>query len=377
MTISMTYRERFAATIAHQPVDRCPIDLGATPQSSVDHLPLVEALAVYLGIPTEPPVYSRVDARILRQFDVDFRRAGALLGYQTAYEKVISPDEHYDSYGIHHLFDGQYWNIMRGPLQDADLDALHAYTFPDPAAMWEDLDALAEEARFLYEETPYVVVGEHPVFGVLELACWLCGYDDFMMRLAAEPEFAHLLFQKILDFQKAVIAAYYGKLGSYLHVTTSGDDFGTQKGLFLSPAMWREYVKPYMRERIAYTHLFTDAVYLHHSCGAIFDIISDLIDIGVGILNPIQPKAAGMEPTRLKDGYGERITFHGGLDTQAVLPSDDPAQIDAAVEHLITAMHPQADGGYIFAPAHNLQHDVSPAAVVRMYETAHRVCATW
>ena len=294
---------------------------------------------------------------------------GALLDYQTTWEKSVSAHEYIDCYGIPHRFDGQYWNTMSGPLQGADIDALHAYTFPAPSAMRQKLDTLAEEARFLYEQTPYVVVGEHPVFGVLELACWLCGYDDFMMRLAAEPEFVHLLFQKILAFQQAVIADYYGKLGPYLHITTSGDDFGTQKGLFISPHMWQEFVKPYMRERIAGTRLYTDAVYLHHSCGAIFDIIPDLIEIGVGILNPIQPLAEGMAPERLKNVYGDRITFHGGLDTQEVLPSNDPAQIDAAVEHLLAAMHPQVDGGYIFAPAHNIQRDVSPTAVARMYET--------
>ncbi len=216
------------------------------------------------------------------------------------------------------------------------------------------------------------MVGEHPVFGVLELACWLCGYDDFMMRLAAEPEFVHLLFQKILDFQQAIIALYYGKLGPYLHLTTSGDDFGTQKGLFISPAMWREYVQPYMQQRIAYTRQFTDAVYMHHSCGAVFDIIPDLIAIGVGILNPIQPNAEGMAPERLKNAYGDRLTFHGGLDTQEVLPSNDPARIEAAVARLLDAMHPQSDGGYIFAPAHNLQRDVAPASVARMYEAVLR-----
>ncbi len=372
MKAQMSYRERFACTLAHMPVDRCPIDLGGTPQSTVDHLPLIEALAAHLGLQGERPPYAPFDERILRHFDIDFRRAGALLNFHSTWEKSISPEEIIDCYGIHHRFDGQYWNTISGPLQDADMDQLQAYTFPTPAAVRQNLDALAEEARFLYQQTPYVVVGEHPVFGVLELACWLCGYDDLMMRLAAEPEFVHLLFQKILAFQKALIADYYGKLGPYLHFTTSGDDFGTQKGLFISPRMWQEYVKPYMRERIAYTRLFTDAVYCHHSCGAVFDLIPDLIEIGVGILNPIQPKAEGMAPERLKAAYGDRITFHGGLDTQEVLPSNDPAQITAAVEHLLAAMHPQIDGGYIFAPAHNLQRDVSPAAVECMYQAAHR-----
>ena len=91
-----------------------------------------------------------------------------------------------------------------------------------------------------------MVVAEHPVLGVLELACWLCGYDHVMMLLALDPEIIHLLFGRILAFQKSIIREYYGRLGAYIHLTTSGDDFGTQKGLFMSPRMWREFVKPYM-----------------------------------------------------------------------------------------------------------------------------------
>jgi len=260
---------------------------------------------------------------------------------------------------------------VEGPLHGATIDDIAGYEFPTPAQAAPGIfDRLAEQARFLYEQTPYVVVGEHPVFGVLELACWLCGYDHIMMMLALDPEFIHLLFGKILAFQQAIIRAYYEPLGRYLHLTTSGDDFGTQKGPFMSPEMWREFVKPYMRERIAYTAQFTDAAYMHHTCGAVFEIIPDLIEIGVRALNPIQPAAVGMDPARLKAAYGGQIVFHGGLDTQQVLPSNDPAVIDDAVHRLLEIMNPRQDGGYIFAPAHNLQPDVSPTAIARMYESA-------
>jgi uroporphyrinogen decarboxylase len=238
--------------------------------------------------------------------------------------------------------------------------------------MTAQLDGLAQKAEELFRHSAYVVVGEHPVFGVLELACWLCGYDQIMLRLALEPEFIHRLFSKILEFQKSVIREYYRRLGPFLHLTTSGDDFGTQHGLFMSPAMWREFVKPYLRERIAFTAQFTDAVYLHHSCGAIAPIIPDLIEIGVRILNPIQPQAAGMQPAGLVRTFGRDITFHGGLDTQEVLPSNDPLRIEKAVHDLLEIMNPREKGGFIFAPAHNLQPDVNPAVVLGMYQTVLR-----
>ncbi len=369
---SSVYRERFACTLAHRPVDRCPIDLGGTPQSTIEDPATETEVAALFGLAgLRPDDYVKFDRRILERFDVDFRRVGDIVPFRTGREGCISEIEHSDFFGIRTRFSGQHWSLAEGPLQHAGVDAVAAYEFPVLGQMQPGLlEQWEEEARALREMTPYVVVGEHPVFGVLELACWLCGYDHVMLMMAADPEWVHLLFGKILAFQKRVIAEYYKRLGPWLHLTTSGDDFGTQHGLFMSPDMFRTFVAPYMRERIAYTAQFTDAVYMHHTCGAVFDIVPDLIDMGVGILNPIQPKAQGMDPQRIKSAYGRDIVFHGGLDTQEVLPSNDRATIIGAVEALLRIMKPATDGGYVFAPAHNLQRDVRPEAIVWMYDAA-------
>ena len=357
--------------MAHRPVDRCPIDLGGTPQSTIDSPEVASGLAACLGLTGAAPAdYDKFDRRILERFDIDFRRAGGLVGFDTPQRRRISDAEFTDCFGIRYRYSGMYWEIVDGPLHGASIDDVAAYEMPRLEQMETGpLDDWAARAKALYEGSPYVIVGEHPVFGVLELACWLCGYDHIMMMLALEPEFIHLLFGKIWEFQKGVIAEYYSRLGEQIHLTTSGDDFGTQAGPFMSLEMWREFVKPYMKQRIEYTSQFTGAVYMHHTCGAVFDLIGDLIEIGVRILNPIQPHAAGMDPRRLKSTYGDRIVFHGGLDTQEVLPSNDPAAIKSAVEHLLEAMAPTHTGGYVFAPAHNIQSDVSPEAVARMYES--------
>ncbi|MBI2302195.1 MAG: methyltransferase [Armatimonadetes bacterium] len=363
------YLERFRATLAHQPVDRCPIDLGGTPQSTMDSG--MGALAEHLGYAGLPPAdYDKFDRRILEHWDIDFRRCGALIPFTTGREERLSDTLVVDGYGIRHRHTGLHWEMDQHPLHGAGRDEVAAYELPTldqaPAGIFEQC---AAAARRLHDETPYVVVAEHPVFGVLELACWLGGYDWLLLKMAEDPELVHLLFSKILAFQKPVVEAYYRAVGPSIDLTTSGDDFGTQKGLFMSPGMFREFVKPYLAERIAWTHRFTDAVYMHHSCGAVFDIVGDLHDIGVRILNPIQP-VAGMAPEGLKAAYGERMVFHGGLDTQAVLPGGDAGEILVAVERLLGAMRPWETGGYIFAAAHNLQGDVAPAAIAAMYDAA-------
>lgn len=368
------YRERFAATLAHQAVDRCPIDLTGCPQATVVSDDLWPGLADELGLAGERATdYAHGDHRVVKAFDADFRRVGGFFDFATGREHATA-DGFVNAYGMRYRFAHPYADIVEFPLDGATIDDIAAYEFPSMAQMSNaaNLDHWEADARFWYEETPYVVVSEHPVWGVLEMACWLCGYAYMMEMLASEPECVHLLFGKILAFQREITQLYYTRVGRYCHITTSGDDFGTQRGPFMSPAMFREFVKPYFQQRIAYTHEFTDAVYLHHSCGSIYDIIPDLAEIGVGILNPIQP-VAQMAPDALKAAYGERIVFHGGLDTQEVLPSNDPQRIDEAVEQLLTAMRPRESGGYIFAAAHNLQSDVPPSAVVRMFQTALRL----
>jgi uroporphyrinogen decarboxylase len=368
------YRERFAATMAHKPVDRCPIDLSGCPQATVLSDGLWAGMAEILGFTgPRPDDYRHGDSRVLKAFDADFRRVGGFASFSTGLERGTA-DGFVNEYGMRYRYAEPYADIVEFPLAGTEIDDIAKWKMPTLAQIRDAsvFDCWAEEARYWYEETPYIVMAEHPVWGVLEMACWLCSYDYLMMMLALDPEYIHLLFSKILAFQKEIIAAYYTNLGRYIHVTTSGDDFGTQRGPFMSPVMFREFVKPYMGERIAYTRQFTDAVYLHHSCGSIFDIIPDLADIGVGILNPIQP-VAYMAPDVLKNTYGDRIVFHGGLDTQEVLPHNNPAVIDAEVARLITAMRPQQTGGYIFAAAHNLQDDVPASAAVRMFKAALKV----
>ena len=215
-----------------------------------------------------------------------------------------------------------------------------------------------------------MICAEHPVYGIFELGCWMCGFDEFLYRIAAEPEFVEKFFEKVLDYQKKVLKQYYGRIGKYIHYTSSGDDYATQNAPFVSPGMFRDYIKPYFQERIRYTKELTDAYYLHHSCGSVYMLLDDLIDSGVEILNPIQPKAKDMGPERLKSEFGDRIVFHGGIDTQELLPFLDEQRIREEVAKTIDIMI--RDGGYIFAAAHNIQEDVAPEKLTVMLETARK-----
>ena len=363
----MGYRERFAKVLAHEEVDRPPFDLAGTSLSAMH--PAAEArLAEYLGFSGSPNGrYDKFDERILKYFDIDFRRVGDIIEPEGGLAQKISPVEHIDVWGVRRRFDGRYWTIVKHPLQGASREDLRKYPWPDPEHIPPGLiDKYVEEARYLFEETDYVVCAEHPVYGVLELGCWMCGYDDFLMRLVLDPAFVREFFDIILSYQKKVIDIYYGALGPYIHLTTSGDDFGMQTGPMISPAVFQELVSPYMAERIAHTKQYTQAAYLHHTCGSVVPLIPELINIGIDILNPIQPKAAGMVPENLKEQFGGSLCFHGGVDTQELLRLGKPDEVKAAVRKLVETLG--ASGGYILAPAHNIQEDVPPENIAAMYQ---------
>ena len=113
--------------------------------------------------------------------------------------------------------------------------------------------------------------------GVLELGCWICGYDDFLLRLAADTDFVHSLFDKLLDIQLVVAEQYYSVLGPYIDLTTSGDDFGSQNGPLLSPAMFESLIAPYFSERIKRTKELAQCYFWHHSCGSVVELLDQII----------------------------------------------------------------------------------------------------
>jgi uroporphyrinogen decarboxylase len=131
--------------------------------------------------------------------------------------------------------------------------------------------------------------------------------------------------------------------------------------------MFETLVKPYYEERIAYTKKFTKARYFHHTCGSVYSLIPHLIGAGVNILNPIQPGARDMEPEKLKKAYGDQLTFWGGIDTQHTLPYGTKEEVKEEVWRILDAMGAER-GGYVLAPAHNIQPDVPPENIIALFE---------
>lgn len=363
--MSTSRREAFRRAVRGEHVDRLILDLAGCPLSGLS--PEAErALTAHLGISDAP------DPReaLLKALDIDTRGVGDILCPPKSLYQKLSDTAYIDEWGVKRHYTGLYWDIVNAPIVHLSTEDLDDYPWPDPDSIPEaTLLAIRDRAKFLHEETDYVVCASHPVYGVFELGLWMCGFEEFMVRMYEDEPFVRKFIQIVLTYQLKVIRRYYEALGPYIDYTSSGDDFATQSSLFLSPAMFQDFIAPAFKERIRFTKQFTDAPFLHHSCGNVARLIPDLIGCGVDILNPIQPSVPDMAPRALRAAYGGKIAFHGGLDTQAELPGGTPESVARAVNQLLDDIEAHK-GGYIFAAAHNLQGDVPPENIVAMFRAA-------
>jgi uroporphyrinogen decarboxylase len=228
-----------------------------------------------------------------------------------------------------------------------------------------------EDAGHLFHETDYAVVGCPGFNGVWERTWYLCGFERILEGLMVDQEFVHAVLRRVTDLCKAALGRYLELTGPYIQVIKMGDDLGAQNGPLMSPKTYRAVVKPYHKELFDFVKARTKARLFLHTCGSVYRLLPDLLDAGVEVLNPVQVSAADMDTRRLKAEFGDRLSFMGAIDTQHVLPFGTPEEVRREVERRIADLAP--GGGYIVAPVHNVQADVSPENLVTMYRHAREV----
>jgi len=195
--------------------------------------------------------------------------------------------------------------------------------------------------------------------------------DYLLMLMASEPELAGLLFDKMLELKIDFFTMALPILQDSIDVVGLMDDYGTQVSQLISPRMFRNQIKPRLKEVFDCVKAYApNAKRFFHSCGNVRPLIPDFLEIGVQILNPIHVRAAGMDPFELKKDYGDKIVFWGGgVATQGSLPMGTPQQVRDDVKRNLEALMP--GGGYIFNTIHDIQADVPPENLVAMIETLH------
>lgn len=286
--------------------------------------------------PDNAKTYTREDGLIVNEWGIGMRNHGL-----------------YDDFELH-------------PLAHASSpEDIESYPFPD-------VDA---PGRFRYaEEAVQRFGGEYGVIGdlecsIFETSWYLVGLEKLFMDMAMEEPYVDVLFDKVARFHTE---AGMRLVAMGADIIWCGDDLGSQNGPMISPEMFDRYFAPRIEKMFkAFKSVNPDVKIAWHSCGSILPFIPRFIELGLDILNPIQPLAAGMDPQWLKDTYGDRLGFFGGICVQELLPHATPEEVKTEIKRRSAILG--KGGGFILAPAHNIQPDTPLENIFAMFEAVREI----
>jgi uroporphyrinogen decarboxylase len=196
-----------------------------------------------------------------------------------------------------------------------------------------------------------------------EKAYYARGIENFLADMAGDPPFARKLLNRIIEKNMVMMENFL--CASEIDGVLLGSDWGTQLDLIMSPDSWQELIRPGEQREYDLIHSYGKDVWVH-SCGNIEKIIPSLIEMGLDVLNPVQPEA--MDLATLKRNYGDKLTFWGGISTQKVLPFGTPDEVKQEARRVRNLM--SVNGGYILGPSQEIQDDVPPENMLALIEAA-------
>lgn len=381
MQETMTSRQRVITALNHHQPDRVPIDLGGF-QTGI-HKKAYEDLLDFLGLKEDIHILDAVQQLakpsevVLQRFHVDTRYvcSKGVEGFDWTIKENQRSGRLWhdltDEFGVvWSMPDDQpmYMDISHHPLADASVDDLKDYPFPNGGHP-SRFEGLRQEVAQLRNDTPYAICTG--IGGVVYEYCWyMRGLENWFMDMIQNPAFCEALLDRTLAYWMDYYTGFMKEIGDLVDVVMIGDDLAGQHGPLFQPDFYRTVVKPRQKKLVQHIKSLTNAKIWYHTCGGCAVYIPDLIDNGIDILNPIQTSADDMDPTMLKDRFGDRLTlWGGGIDSQHVLPFATPAEVKDHVRQNLEIFKPR--GGYVFNNIHNIQAGVPAENIVAMYEAAY------
>ena len=367
----MNSRERVIMALAHREPDRLPFDcpFGYT---------AFDRLMRHLGhnggaglLPTGPDLNVRPPVEFLQDFGIDLVYVG-LSGSANEPRFEYGADRYVDEWGIsYRKIEGAFafsYEAVTHPLAKASLRDLEDFPWPDSADPAR-IEGLEDKCRRLSDTTDLAIVGRFntPIF---EQAFMLRGLEQFLVDILDDPDFACALLDKTTDIAVGLVQAGLARAGRYLQVLRlAGDDQGHQRGTLLAPEVFRRIIKPrfarlYREAKAMMLQANPQAKLMAHTDGDVYAIIPDYIEMGLDVLNPVQPHVTHMDHGLLKEQFGATLSFHGAVDIQRLMPHGTPEEVEAEVAKTMRTLG--AGGGYIVAPTHYLQADVPPENIVAL-----------
>lgn len=371
----MIPRDRVEATFEHKEPDMLAMDLGG--RVSTFSVPLYADFLKRAGFP-ELEAHSQdlkgnialVDEEILEKFGIDTRYVTA--APPDTWQLEITRDETgeslVDEWGATYRMprDGFYFDLVEHPFPKADIAAIDHYDWPDPdnASRYR---GLRDKARG-YHERGYIV--GTTVKGAWETMWVLRGIQQTMRDIYRNSEFYHVLARRAGEVMSAITRNILRETSPYVQYVCVTCDVGTQNNIMISKEHFDTFIRPY--ESMIFDAIRDGGAKVAlHSCGAVFEMVPQIIDCGVDILNPIQTSASGMDTRKLKQEFGRDLCFWGGIDVQQVLRSGTVDEVRQETRRVIEDLSP--GGGYLFAPSHDIQTGTPLDNVMAMFETAREI----
>lgn len=344
----MSPRERVFTALSHEEPDRVPCDLWAVPE-------VWQRLRAFFGGVTQGEVLRRlrVDVRWVVPDYVGPRRTlpgGITVGPYGSWRKEQR-----------HAF-GAYDEYAGYPLAEA-YTAADVHQWDWPRTQYWDMSSVIPQLDALDAEDDYFIC--YDLGGIFERSWGLLGLERFLVDLVTNPEVPCAIMEHMTDLYIANATRLLELAEGRVHMIYTWDDMAHQHGLIMSPDLWRKYIMPCHQRLNAAIRQF-DVKIMYHSCGAIYPLIGDLIqELGIDVLQSLQPRADGMDMQRIKEEFGERLSFHGGVDIQRTLPHGTLDEVRAEVRQRCTVLG--RGGGYILAAAHYIQNDTPTENILTMY----------
>ncbi len=366
---AMSSRQRVVTALKHKEPDRVPFDCSFGYQCLLQLQQHLGLQGVEIPQPGNPSLSVRPPLPLIRELDIDLLYV-SLNPSATAPAFEYGMDYFTDAWGVTYKKVAQpfgiSYEVVAHPLAEATLADLEAYPWPDP---YEPalVAGLEERVAQLYHETDLALVGRFNN-AIFEQAFLLRGLEQLFIDMALAPDFVFALLDKLTDTAIAYIQQGLQACGKYLQILRlAGDDMGHQGGTLISPRMFRNLIRPhfqrlYKTAKTLFLALNPAGKMMAHTDGDVYPFIRDYLEMGLDVLNPVQPYVAEMEHEKLKREFGHRLAFHGGLDIQHVLPFGTPEQVREEVVQVMRALGP--GGGFILAPTHYLLPDVPPENIL-------------
>jgi uroporphyrinogen decarboxylase len=352
----MDSRERTRLALEHRMGDRIPVDFWASKA-------MIRKLEQGFGVGY---------AEFLDRYDVDLRYlegpayVGPPLGEGRDIWGVPRTRVNVPVRGGMETYEEVTLSPLAGVERLEDIDAYPHWPSPD----WFDYRGIAGQCEAIRSRGRVAVFMGDRLNRVAQLkpAMYLRGMEAILEDLVLRPDLAHAIFSRIREFYTVYLDRILESAKGNIDIVLTGDDFGSQQSLLLSPETWRTFLRPGFRDYVQRIKAH-GAKAMHHTCGAVAPLLPDFVDCGLDVLQSLQPEAAGMALADLKARCGDRLCFHGGLSIQRTLPFGTADQIRAQVRRI--AEQAGGDGGYIFCTAHNIQAD-TPVENVGVLLEAYR-----